>query len=97
MLRKDFIRLTALASSYFATTAVDSDEISFQPHSSFDLSVSELQQYLVSLTKLKPETVDRIIIGDPETKVKKNRNLLDAWLEDLQTSCRIGSKCAGYT
>ena len=71
MLRKDFIKLTALASSYFVTTAAESDEISFHTHSSFDLSVSELQKYLTSLTKLKPETVDRIIIGDPETKVKK--------------------------
>ena len=71
MIRKDFIKLAALTGGYFATSGVITTENSSIMNNPGEISASELQQFLVSLTKLKPKTVDRIIIGDPETKVKK--------------------------
>jgi len=71
MNRKDFIRLTALAGSMYATSGIiKGSKISGAP-STKDISAADVQEFLVSLVKLPPETVDRFIIGDPKTKVKK--------------------------
>ena len=71
MIRKDFIKLAALTGSYLATSGVTRGEKISIINNSNEISAAELQQFLVSLTLLKLKTVDRIIIGDPETKVKK--------------------------
>jgi putative NIF3 family GTP cyclohydrolase 1 type 2 len=71
MLRKDFIKLTALTGGYFASAGVIRSENLSTMKNSNGISAAELQQFLVSQTQLRPKTVDRIIIGDPETKVKK--------------------------
>jgi putative NIF3 family GTP cyclohydrolase 1 type 2 len=71
MNRKDFIRLTALAGGMYATSGIIEGRDISGAMSSMDISAADVQQFLVSLTKLGPKTVDRIIIGDPGTKVKK--------------------------
>jgi putative NIF3 family GTP cyclohydrolase 1 type 2 len=47
-----------------------------------EITASDLQKFLVSLTKLRPKTVDRIIIGDPDTKVKK---IGTCWMPYMET------------
>ncbi len=71
MIRKDFIKLASLTGGYFATSGVTRSENLSIMNNSNEISAGDLQQFLVSLTQLKPKTVDRIIIGDPEIKVKK--------------------------
>jgi putative NIF3 family GTP cyclohydrolase 1 type 2 len=71
MNRKDFIRLTALAGGMYATSGIIEGRDISGAMSSMDISAADVQEFLVSLTKLGPKTVDRIIIGDPGTKVKK--------------------------
>jgi putative NIF3 family GTP cyclohydrolase 1 type 2 len=71
MIRKDFIKLAALTGGYFATSGVIRGENLSKMNNYNELSAAELQRFLVSLTPLKPKTVDRIIIGDPEIEVKK--------------------------
>ena len=71
MNRKEFIRLTALAGSVFATSGIIKGEEISGSISTQDISAADVQAFLVSLVKLPPETVDRFIIGDPKTKVNK--------------------------
>lgn len=71
MKRKDFLKLAALSGSLMAISGVNKGETLSVVKNSYEISAGELQQFLVSQTTLKPKTVDRIIIGDPETKVKK--------------------------
>jgi len=71
MNRKDFIRLTALAGSMYATSGITKGGEVSASFSSTDLTAANVQEFLVSLVKLPPKTVDRFIIGDPGTKVKK--------------------------
>jgi len=71
MKRKEFIKLTSLTGSILAAGGIISGRALSEPVSSPDISADELQQFLVSLTRLEPKTVDRIIIGDPKTKVRK--------------------------
>lgn len=71
MIRKDFIKFAAMAGGYFAVSGNIAENISQIENSMEGLTASELQKFLVSLTKLKEKTVDRIIIGDPSTKIKK--------------------------
>jgi putative NIF3 family GTP cyclohydrolase 1 type 2 len=70
MIRKDFIKFAAVAGGSLAVSgkigAGNQGNIS-----SSELTASALQEFLVSLTPLKAKTVDRIIIGDPSTKIKK--------------------------
>jgi len=71
MKRKDFIRYVALTGGYLTSSgALKATELS-PVNKSPEMSAAELQQFLVSLTPLKSRTVDRFIIGDPETKIKK--------------------------
>ena len=71
MKRKEFIKLTALASGLLATSGIITGETISTATNAENITVAELQQFLVSLTELPSKTVDRIIIGDAETKVKK--------------------------
>jgi putative NIF3 family GTP cyclohydrolase 1 type 2 len=71
MKRKDFIKASILSGSYIGITGFSSDENLFSGNAGSEVTVKELQEYLVSLTKLPKRTVDRIIIGNPDTKVKK--------------------------
>jgi len=71
MKRKEFIKLSALASGLLATSGIANGENVFTTTNAGDITVAELQQFLTSLTELPSKTVDRIIIGDPQTKVKK--------------------------
>ena len=82
MIRKDFIKLVALTGGYFATSGVTSGKIYPIMNTSSEIAASELQKFLVSLTQLKPKTVDRIIIGDPGTSVKK---IGTCWMSSWET------------
>jgi putative NIF3 family GTP cyclohydrolase 1 type 2 len=84
MKRKDFIRMTALSGGYLAASgAVKADNFSASENAA-GLSAADLQKFLVSLTQLKPRTVDRFIIGNPDTKIKK---VGTCWMSDWKT-CR---------
>lgn len=83
-MRKDFIKLAALTGGYFATSQVVKGENSSEANNSNSISAAELQKFLVSLTQLKPKTVDRFIIGDPATTIKK---IGTCWMSDWKT-CR---------
>ena len=80
--RKDFIKLAGLTGGYFAASAVTKGEVSAATDNSGGITAAELQKFLVSLTQLKPETVDRFIIGDPETTIKK---IGTCWMSDWKT------------
>jgi putative NIF3 family GTP cyclohydrolase 1 type 2 len=71
MIRKDFIKLTAVTGGLLAASRVTQGGSRSPQVSASDLTVAGLQQFLVSLIPLKPKTVDRLIIGDPESRVKK--------------------------
>lgn len=71
MIRKDFIKLTALTGGLLAASRTAQSNSLLSASQSDDITVAELQHFLVSLTQLKPKTVDRIITGTPETRVKK--------------------------
>jgi putative NIF3 family GTP cyclohydrolase 1 type 2 len=80
--RKDFIKLTALTGGYFAASGLTKSEVSSAAIGSGGMSAAELQKFLVSLTQLKPKTVDRFIIGDPGTVIKK---IGTCWISDWKT------------
>lgn len=82
MLRNEFIKIAAMTGGYFAMPGVVSNEYFSGLNNSGEISASELQKFLVSLTPLKPKTVDRIIIGDPETKTKK---IGTCWMPNWET------------
>jgi len=71
MKRNEFIKLTALASGLLATSGIINGETIFTTTNAENITIAELQQFLISLTELPSKTVDRIIIGDANTKVKK--------------------------
>ena len=63
MKRRDFIITTGLASMSFSMNPVNIErEI---------ITARNLQDYLRDLYAVKEPSVDRIIIGDPDTKIKK--------------------------
>lgn len=66
MLRKDFIKLAAMAGVIISPAGKIRNE-----QKAGELTAAELQKYLVSLTVLPERTVDRIVIGDPQTRIKK--------------------------
>jgi putative NIF3 family GTP cyclohydrolase 1 type 2 len=80
--RKDFIKLAGLTGGYFAASSVSKGEVSSAFNNPIGITAAELQKFLVSLTQLKPETVDRFIIGDPETTIKK---IGTCWMSDWKT------------
>lgn len=85
MIRKDFIRLAALTGGLMATSGVSKSIGKYPAGNSAAISATELQKFLVSLTKLKPRTVDRFIIGDPSTPIKK---IGTCWMSDWKTCKR---------
>ena len=84
MKRKEFIRLAAITGSYFATSSASAGTRASGALKTDGMTAAELQKFLVSLTQLKPGTVDRFIIGDPNTVIKK---IGTCWLSDWNT-CR---------
>ena len=85
MIRKDFIKLAALTGGYLAASGVTGGESLTGMRTPAEITAAELQKFLVSLTQLKAKTVDRIIIGDPSTKIKK---IGTCWIPDLKT-CKL--------
>jgi putative NIF3 family GTP cyclohydrolase 1 type 2 len=71
MLRKDFIKLTATTGGLLAASHVTQGNPLFLSNEEDEISVAELQRFLVSLTTLKAKTVDRIIVGNPDARVRK--------------------------
>jgi putative NIF3 family GTP cyclohydrolase 1 type 2 len=71
MIRKDFLRFAAMAGGYFAASGKIADGIPPIGNNMEGLTASGLQKFLVSHIRLPEKTVDRIIIGDPSTKIKK--------------------------
>ena len=84
MIRKDFIRLAALTGGYFAAFRAAKGGNSAPTNKFTGISAAELQKFLVSLTQLKPKTVDRFITGDPGTTIRK---VGTCWMSDWKT-CR---------
>jgi putative NIF3 family GTP cyclohydrolase 1 type 2 len=69
--RKEFIKLTSLTGGLLAASGIIKGKAVSTVANSEDISAAELQQFLVTLTPLRAKTVDRIIIGNPQTKIKK--------------------------
>jgi putative NIF3 family GTP cyclohydrolase 1 type 2 len=84
MKRKEFIRMSALTGGYLAASQIIKGEQASEASISNQVSAAELQKFLVSLTQLKPRTVDRFIIGNPDTPVSK---IGTCWMSDWKT-CR---------
>lgn len=82
MKRKDFIKMSAMTGSYFAASILTKANNEEKGIKSAGMTAAELQKFLISLTLLKPGTVDRFIIGDPETKIKKAGT---CWMSDWKT------------
>ena len=71
MKRKEFIKLTALTGGLLAASGMIKGKVLSTVANPEDISAAELQQFLVTLAPLKAKTVDRIIIGNPQTRIKK--------------------------
>ena len=84
MKRKDFIRLTAITGGYLAISGAVAGNERSVTNSSKEITAAELQKFLVSLTQLKRRTVDRFIIGNPDTAITK---IGTCWMSDWRT-CR---------
>ena len=69
MERKEFIKIAAISGGYLAATG-SSVAIANSGLKS-GLTAAQLQTFLISHVDLNSDTVDRIIIGNPETAVKK--------------------------
>ena len=83
MIRKDFIKLAALSGAYLASPG--SAQAGIQSGTGkAELTAAQLQKFLTSQIKLKPDTVDKIIIGNPETVVRK---IGTCWMSNWET-CR---------
>lgn len=81
MIRKDFIKLAALSGAYLASSE-SADAITHSGSTQTSLTAGQLQSFLTSMVKLKPDTVDKIIIGNPATKVRK---IGTCWLPNWET------------
>jgi putative NIF3 family GTP cyclohydrolase 1 type 2 len=84
MMRKDFIRMATLTGGYFAASGLAGSEGTPAAVNAAQISAAELQKFLVSQTRLKPKTVDRFIIGNPDTVITK---IGTCWMSDWKT-CR---------
>jgi putative NIF3 family GTP cyclohydrolase 1 type 2 len=82
MRRKDFIRMAALTGGYIAASGSGKPASESSDSAAVPLVAKDLQAFLTSLTLLKPRTVDRFIIGDPATPVKK---IGTCWMSDWKT------------
>ncbi len=82
MKRKDFIKASILSGSYIGISGLSSDKVLIPGNSGPEVKAKELQEYLVTLTKLPEKTVDRIIIGNPETTIRK---IGTCWMSTWET------------
>ncbi|HUX97408.1 MAG TPA: Nif3-like dinuclear metal center hexameric protein [Bacteroidales bacterium] len=83
MIRKDFIKLAALSGTFLSSSGI-TGAISHSVAAESGLTAAQLQQFLTSHVKLKPDTVDRFIIGNPDTVIKK---IGTCWMSN-QYTCR---------
>lgn len=81
MIRKDFIKLATLTGASIASTGFTRETISADPGSNA-LTALQLQEFLTSQVKLNHGTVDKIIIGDPGTVIKK---IGTCWMSTWET------------
>jgi putative NIF3 family GTP cyclohydrolase 1 type 2 len=84
MKRKEFIRMTTLTGGYLAASRISTADNSSLFENAAEISAADLQKFLVSQVQLKPRTVDRFIIGNPDTIIKKAGT---CWMSDWKT-CR---------
>jgi putative NIF3 family GTP cyclohydrolase 1 type 2 len=90
MIRKDFIKFAAMAGGYFAASGNIAEGIPPFESNMEGLTASGLQKFLVSFIKLPEKTVDRIIIGDPSTKIKKIGTCWMPYQETCQKAVESG-------
>lgn len=69
MERKEFIKITAISGGYLAATGTTA-AVTYSGQKS-GITAAHLQTFLTSHVDLKADTVDLIIIGNPDTVVKK--------------------------
>lgn len=82
MRRRDFIVTTGLASMSLSSLAsFAGKEI---------ITANDLQKYLRGLCQVKEPSVDRIIIGDPETKIKKAGTAWTPYFKTLKNAVNKG-------
>lgn len=78
MRRRDFIKTTSLASMSLSIYPVNMEK---------DMrTAGDLQKYLRSLYFVREPSVDRIIIGDPDTKIKKAGTAWTPYFKTLQNA-----------
>lgn len=82
MRRRDFIITTGLASF---SLSISPDNIKKDV-----LTADDLQKYLRSLCPVREPSVDRIIIGDPDTKIKKAGTAWTPYFNTLKIAVRQG-------
>lgn len=82
MIRRDFIIKTGLASMAFGMNAAGNAEDV--------VTAGDLQKYLRGLHPVSEPSVDRIIIGDPDTKIKKAGTAWTPYLKTLKDAARQG-------
>ena len=80
-----FYQAGSYCRSYLATSGAASGKERSEAIKTNGMTAAELQKFLVSLTQLKPRTVDRFIIGNPETVIKK---IGTCWISDWRTCSR---------
>lgn len=78
MERRDFIRLTGMGAAGIAISSAGMVSASEKS----ELKAIDIQNYLRSVIDVKEPSVDRVIIGDPGTRVKKNGT---AWMPYWKT------------
>lgn len=71
MKRKDFIKLTSLGGGYLGFSGMEYYGSAAGEAGNENPTAAELQKFLVSQTRIPEKTVDRIITGSPETRIKK--------------------------
>lgn len=82
MRRRDFIKTTGLASMSLSSFPMNMEvEI---------ITAGELQKYLRSLYSVREPSVDRIIIGDPDTKIKKAGTAWTPYFKTLKNAVSQG-------
>jgi putative NIF3 family GTP cyclohydrolase 1 type 2 len=82
MIRRDFIIKTGLASMAYGLNASDNVEDI--------ITAGDLQKYLRSLHPVSEPSVDRIIIGDPATRIKKGGTAWTPYFKTLKNAVSQG-------
>jgi putative NIF3 family GTP cyclohydrolase 1 type 2 len=84
MKRRDFIRMSAAGGGMLYVSGLGLGNAGVQPVNTSALTAAELQDFLLHLMTPRENTVDRIIYGDPSTKVNK---IATCWMPYWKT-CR---------